>query len=179
MTAFLFRMPSGIPGAVNRIETSIITAEIVLTTNPPTRYGDPVALDAATGKVRPIGVGDVAANVYGFVVRPYPTQGAATGWPNQPQEANGTPGIPSATGICSILKMGYIMVAVNGAALAVKGAPCFVRIGGGTTTQPVGGLEGVIDAVTAANTIKIPNAYWMGPQDAQGNGELYVWAGNA
>jgi hypothetical protein len=172
-------MPSGIPGNVSRVESAIITAELVLTTNPPTRYGDPVVLDSATGKVRPFGAGDVSTAFYGNIMRPYPTQGAATGWPNQATETAGVPGTPYPGGICNILKAGYISVVINGTALAVKGAPVWVRIAGGTVSQPVGGIEAVVDPVTAANTIKLPTAYFMGPQDASGNSEIYVFAGNS
>lgn len=178
MTAFLFRMPSGIPGNVSRVEGARITAELVLTTNPPIFYGSAVALDVATGKIRPMGTGDVAANFYGAVMRPYPTQGGATGWPNQPTEANGVPGTPFPGGICNVLKSGNISIVCQGATLAAKGAPVYVRVGGATSTLLLGGYEAVIDPTTPANTVKLPNTYFMGAQDAQGNTEIYVFAGN-
>lgn len=178
MVAFQFRMGAGIPGNVSRIESANIVPEQVLSTNPPTRYGDPVAYDATTGNIRPIIAGDTAASVIGFLVRPYPTQSSDPTWPNDPLSSTGTPGIPRNTGIQDVLKAGYISVAVMGTTLAAKGGPVFVRVGGATPgTNLIGDIEAAADA-TPANTIKVPNAYFRGPQDAAGNCEVYVFAGN-
>ncbi len=178
MVAFQFRMGAGIPGGVARIESANIVPENILSTNPPTRYGDPVAYDPTTGYIRPIIAGDTAASVIGFLVRPFPTQSADPAWPNDPLSNSGTPAIPPTNGIADVLKAGYINVAVAGAALATKGSPVYVRVGGATPgTNQIGDIEAAADA-TPANTIKVPNAYFRGPQDAMGNSEIYVWAGN-
>ena len=164
MSAFLFRMPAGIAGMLNRTEIATVEAQIVMTTNPPTSYGVPIAIDATALQVRPIGAGDPAANVYGFLVRPYPTNG------NQINEPIGT-GTPATVGTCNVMRRGYMAVKLNGATNATKNQPVYVRIAGGTTAKPVGGIEAVADA-TPANTIALPNAYFMGPSDAAGNVEI-------
>ncbi len=135
MVAFQFRMGAGIPGGVARIESANIVPENILSTNPPTRYGDPVAYDPTTGYIRPIIAGDTAASVIGFLVRPFPTQSADPAWPNDPLSNSGTPAIPPTNGIADVLKAGYINVAVAGAALATKGSPVYVRVGGATRAR--------------------------------------------
>jgi hypothetical protein len=178
MTAFQFRMPAGIPGNVTRIESAIIVPEVMLSTNPVTRYGDPCAYDATTGNIRPIIAGDTAASVVGFLVRPFPTQSPDPAWPNDNPGVTGTaPGIPNTRGICNVLKAGFISVAVVGTTLAVKGTPVYVRVAGATSgTNAVGDIEAAADA-TPANTIKLANAFFRGPQDANGNCEIQVFAG--
>jgi len=164
MVAFLFRMPSGIPGAVNRNEMSTIEAQIVLSTNPPTAYGVVVVMDAATNKIRPFIGTDTAASVYGINVRPYPTQSSAS--QNEPL---GT-AVPPTSGITNILKRGYISVLLGGVTAAAKNGVVFVRIALPVAGKPLGGFEAVADGV---NTIALsPGTYFMGPSDAQGNTEI-------
>lgn len=162
MPAFTFRMPAGIPGMVNRAEVATIEAQVVMTTNPPTVYGVPVAIDATAKQIRPIGASDTAASLYGFIVRPWPTQG------NSINEPIGT-ATPPTSGLVNVLKRGYISVQLNGATAAAKNGSVFVRIANASAGKPIGGVEAAADST---NTIQFATAYFMGPADASGNAEV-------
>lgn len=164
MVAFLYRMPSGIPGAVNRNEMSTIEAQLVLSTNPPLAYGLPVVIDAATNKIRAVIGTDTVGLIYGINVRPYPTQSSAS-----QSEPLGI-AVPPASGITNILKRGYISVLLGGATAAAKNGAVFIRVALPVAGKPLGGFEAVADGV---NTIAMPpGTYFMGPSDAQGNTEI-------
>lgn len=163
---FQYRMPAGIPGQVTRLEASIIEAAIASRRHPPTVYGVPVALDdwseslispkrLHTGWMRPLRKGDAAADVYGFLVRPYPTQ----------QTGEGTP----ISGVCDVLVRGYINAKLGGKAEAYKGGAVYARIQNPTDDQPLGGIEAEPDD---KNTIQLVNAHFMGEADADGNVEI-------
>jgi hypothetical protein len=163
MPSFTFRMPAGIPGMVNRTEHAHVEAQIKMSTNPPTSYGVPVAIDATSKQIRPIGAGDTAANVYGFVVRPYPTQG--TLGINQPLGTS----TPPTSGATNVLRRGYVVVQLNGATAAVKNGPVYVRVAAATGPKPLGGVEAAADST---NTFALTGAAFMGPADAAGNVEI-------
>ncbi len=158
--AFQFRMPAGIPGAINRSSTATVEAQLLDTTNYPTVYGVPVAIDATSKSVRKIMAGDAASSVYAMYVRPYPT--------NSGTDPIGTSTAP-VSGICSVLKRGYMTVQLNGATAAAKNGAVYVRTvaNGGNTI--IGGIEAAADS---ANTFAMANAYFTGPADANGNVEI-------
>ena len=181
MVAILYRMASGIPGnAANRIEAATIEAMVINTTSPPNRYGDPVAV-ATVGNlgVRPaIAAADVTA-IVGFLVRPYPTTGMPT-WPADLLPATNLDattvlppaGFPAISGICSVMRRGYISVAVAGPVIAVKWGPVYFR-----TSLPLANIPlGCITADPTGGTL-IPHTFFQGPQDAQGNCEISVFVG--
>lgn len=154
MTAYLERMPAGIPGAVSRaasatLETGIIGAS-------PVAFGSLVKL--VNGKIEAIGAGDTAANVYGLLARTYPTQGSA-------MELGG--GTAAAGMQQSILRRGYMTVLLKGGTAAKRGQ-VYVRITAGSGRVP-GDLEAAADG---ANTISVAGCYFMGPADAGGNTEI-------
>jgi hypothetical protein len=71
--AFTYRMPAGIPGDVNRVwGGTTVEPDLMDPANPVTAYGLAVAMDSVSYKIRPIGVGDTVANVYGVLARPFP-----------------------------------------------------------------------------------------------------------
>jgi hypothetical protein len=161
MSMFLYRMPSGIPGALTRAGAPcVVEPNIILGTNPPLLYGIPVAVDPSTGKIRPIGAGDTIANVYGILVRPFPTQSAGV--------AMGA-AVPPTSGMCDVLKAGYINVKVNASAVPVKNGAVYIRTvaNGGNTI--IGGIEAAADST---NTFVLTGAYFTGATDANGNGEV-------
>ncbi len=162
MPSFLYRMPAGIPGMLNRTEIATVEAQITMTSNPPTAYGIPVAIDQTALQIRPVGAGDTASSVYGFLVRPYPTTGISI---NEPLGTS----TPSTAGTCNVMRRGYMAVKLNGAAGATKNAPVFIRIASPTPAKPIGGIEATSDG---ANTMALTNAYFMGPADAAGNTEI-------
>ena len=91
MVAFLYRMPAGIPGSVTRPNVAVTTLAGQLSiANLFASYGLPVAIESATGRLRPIIAGDVAAAVAGFLVRPYPYTGSTVLGVSVPPQAGGT-----------------------------------------------------------------------------------------
>jgi hypothetical protein len=158
--AFTFRMPAGIPGTVTRASQATVEAQLLDTTNFPAAYGVPVAIDATSHGVRKIGAGDTAAAVYGFYVRPYPTHSGT--------DPLGT-STPSVSGICNVLKRGYINVLLGGTTAAAKNGTVYVRVAAPASGKPLGGVEAAADST---NTIALTNAYFTGPADATGNAEV-------
>ncbi len=156
--AFLYRMPSGIPGSVSRNSAFTIEPNIISVTTPPAVYGVPLKLDA-NGHMTGIVGGDTAASVYGFLARPFPTN-------------SGTQGIAQATppvsGPCDILKMGYINVKVNNGT-PVKGGTVYIRTAANGTNTIIGGVEAASDTTYS---FSLPNAYFTGGMDANGNSEI-------
>lgn len=169
--AFTYRMPSGIPGDINRSGAAFVSEpNIIDPSAPPTQYGLPVALDPTNG-IRPIISPDAAMDVYGMMVRPFPL--------NQPTTASffgsnplGTAAVPPASGMCDVLKTGYMTVKLYGAAAATPGGAVYVRIQNAGAGEFVGGIEAAADG---GNTIQIGaknSTYFRGAADANGNVEI-------
>lgn len=155
--AYLYRMPSGIPGDVSRKSHSTIESHPIGSQF--AAFGLFGKIDLATGKFVALEAADTVAKIYGLLVRAYPTQSAQ----NELGKA-----VPLATGITDVLRRGYMTVKCN-AGTAAKGGTVYVRIGAGTEAKPVGGIEAVADG---ANSIALPSAMFMHAADAQGNVEI-------
>lgn len=149
----LYRMPSGIPGDVSRKSHSTIEAHILK--GKLGAFGIFCKLDEK-GLV-PLVAAD--EEVYGLIVRSYPTQSATNGMGAV---------IPQENIMHDVLVRGYMTVRCN-AGTAKKAGKVFVRVGAGTDLKPVGGIEAVADG---ANTIELKNAKFMHEADAQGNVEI-------
>lgn len=170
MTAFLYRMPAGIPGNVNRgfacdIEPVALTPYGV--TGRPTGYGVPLVIDNTSGNVgnlRTVAAADAVGTVYGLLVRPFPTTGANA---NDPL---GTGTIAPQQNSGDVLRRGYMTVLLSGASAAVKGAPVYIWTAAATGTHIVGGFEATDPS---SNGIKLTGVF-MGPGDANGNVEIQV-----
>lgn len=165
MTAFVYRMPSGVPGALSRTGLALAVEQaILLSGSAPSAYGFPVAVDAATGHVRAITTGDTAASVYGFLVRPFPTQGG------DGQSTGIGVSAPPTSGVVDVLKLGYMSVYVS-RGTAAKNSTVYVRIAANATypNSPVGGIEAAADGT---NTVALTNAYFTGAADSSGNAEI-------
>ena len=158
--AILYRMPSGIPGAISRHSQSTIEPATMDPNNPFPAYG--LFGKIVNGKLIPLAAGDAAGVIYGLLVRAYPTQG---GNPSDPIGA----ATPRAYGIGDVLRRGYMTVRVNAGTAAMNGQ-VYVRVGGASAGKPLGGIEAVADA-TPANTIVV-NAVFMSAADASGNVEI-------
>lgn len=158
--AFTFRMPSGIPGSSSRNSPSVVEPNTISTVTPPTVYGNPVALDASQN-IRPIAAGDTAASVYGFLFRAYPTN-------------SGTQGLgvstPPTSGTCSVMRMGYINVAVTNGT-PVKGGAVYVRtvVNAALPNTYIGDVEAAADST---NSFVLTGAAFTGGMDANGNSEI-------
>lgn len=151
--AFLYRMPSGIPGDVSRKSHSTIEAHLAVGSFG--AFGVFGKLTAA-GFV-PLAAGDT--DVHGLIVRSYPTQSAL----NSLGAA-----VPQSGIMHDVLRRGYMTVRCN-AGNAKKSGSVFVRVGASTDLKPIGGIEAIADA---ANTIELKNAMFMHDADAQGNVEI-------
>jgi len=157
MVAYLYRMPSGIPGDVSRKENSVVEAQILNASLPFSAYG--LVGKMAAGKFVPFAGGEAATDAYGVLVRPFPTN-------------SGTDGLGTATpptsGPGDVLRRGYITVKLNGGATVAAGAPVYVRVAAAASGKPLGGFEGAADST---NTVAI-NAIFLSAADADGNVEI-------
>jgi len=158
--AYLYAMPSGIAGDLTRLKAADVEAQIADASYPVLRFGEPVKMES--GKIRPITTDDVLADIYGFGVRPYPTQAETS-------EALGT-ATPSTTRAFNVLRRGYMTVKVQNGT-PVKNASVFVRTvaADDPVAQPIGGIECAADG---SDCFEITNAKFMGVADADGNVEI-------
>lgn len=139
MNAYLYRMPSGIPGDVTRKSQSVIEA-VILGATAFTAFG--VLGKISAGKLVPFGSGDKDGDEYGILVRAYPTTSS--------QDPLGT-STPPTKGAVDVLKRGYITVKVN-AGTAALGSQVYVRIANAGVGKPIGGIEAVGEVVGTAGT---------------------------
>ena len=155
--AFLYRMPSGIPGDVSRKNQSTIDSQIFNASLPFASYGIPAKL--ASGKVVPFAGGETAADLFGFLVRPFPTQSA--------QEGLGT-ATPPTSGVANILRRGWMTVKCN-AGTPAAGGTVYVRIAAASGAKVIGGIEAAADST---NTVALTGARFTNAGDANGNVEI-------
>lgn len=157
MVAFVYRMPSGIPGDVSRKENSVVETQILNASLPFSAYG--LVGKMAAGKFVPFAGGEAATDAYGILVRPFPTN-------------SGTDGLGTATpptsGPGDVLRRGYITIKLNGGATVAAGGQVYVRVAAAASGKPLGGFEGAADST---NTVAI-NAIFMSAADADGNVEI-------
>lgn len=157
MVAFVYRMPSGIPGDVSRKENSVVETQILNSSLPFSSYG--LVGKMAAGKFVPFAGGEAATDAYGVLVRPFPTN-------------SGTDGLGTATpptsGPGDVLRRGYITVKLNGGATVASGSQAYIRVAAAAAGKPIGGWEGAADST---NTVAI-NAIFMSAADADGNVEV-------
>jgi len=140
---FLYRMPSGIAGAISRSQSSDVDTGIYDGSYPFTAYGVPCK--EVSGKLRPIASGDVGATVSGILVRPYPTTGANASDPL------GT-AVPPTTGIANRMVRGYITVK-NNSGTPARDAVVYVRVANASSGKPIGGIEAAAEATFTGGTI--------------------------
>lgn len=157
--AFLYRMPNGIAGDVTRREHAVIEAQIIdASTDTPEEFGIPVVM--VSGKMQHHnGDGEVT---YGFLVRPYPTQVTTN-------EAIGT-ATPSIVLPCDVLRRGYMTVKLAAGA-ATKNAQVYVAWD--STNM------GKVQSTQGGNEDAIPQCFFTGVGDADGNAEISFNISNA
>lgn len=155
--AYLYRMPSGIPGDSSRPSQSTIEPGILNSALPFPTYGVPGKV--VSGKFVPIASGDAATVIYGLLVRPFPTNSSTDGV-----------GVatPPTSGVCDIMRRGYMTVKLN-AGTAALGGVVYVRVGAATADKPIGGYEAAADST---NTVIMAGASFMSAADASGNVEI-------
>lgn len=166
--SYLYRMPGGIPGDINRTHPVWVEPCINDPTTPVPLFGVPVVCTAAGNSVRPIGAGDGAlTDIYGIAARPYPFQQSSA--QNYGQADFGV-GVPPVHQPLDVMRIGAMTVLLNGAASVVKGGRVFVWIGVTGGGHVRGGFEG---AGSTASTIELDGRIlFNGPADPQGNVEL-------
>lgn len=141
MVAYPYQMPSGIAGNVTRPDVATIEQFILDQTTTPTGFGLPVKI--VSGKLQPIGSGDVASSIVGFLARPYPTSGNGTDGLGVASPNKALPG--------DLLKRGYINVVVNGSTAPASGGKVYTRVGNASSGKPLGGIEAASEAALTAS----------------------------
>ena len=177
--AITYRMRAGFLGEVNRSHPAGIEPCLIDASAPPTAYGQAVVVDATTQGVRPLVAGDSGlTGVYGFTVRPFPTQAAssAVGFGGTQAEGGAISAAsptPPTSGSTDVLRSGYIIAKLNTGATAVKGAGVFIWVAATSGDHIQGGLE---SAASAGNTIALTDAgsvaTFNGGADANGLVEI-------
>lgn len=159
MTAFLYRMPSGIPGDISRPSQSTVEPGLFNSASAFSAYG--LFGKIVSGRFVPVGAGDAATAVYGILARPFPVTGGAASDPI------GT-STPPTSGACDIMRRGYMTVK-NNAGTPALGSQVYVRVANAAAGKPIGGIEAAADST---NTIAINGATFMNAGDAAGNVEI-------
>jgi len=160
MNPILYRMPYGVQGDLSRRDAATIEPH-VLGSTAFTAYGLPCKV--SSGKVIPMGAGDATQNTFGFLARPFPTQGANASDPL------GT-SVPPTSGLGDVLKRGYIFVKCNVGTPALGGT-VYMRVTANGGNTIIGGIEATADST---NTITLSNCKFKGPADSNGIVELAI-----
>lgn len=150
MGSILYTAPAGIAGAITRVDDTTVEPGFFAAANFPTLFGQPVKVEAGTGKFLLMGASSVVGDFYGVVAREVPSLGTATagqlfgqGGPN-PAYAHG------------IVTRGFMNVlCVVGT--PVRGQPVYVRIVDAGAGKAVGQFEATADG---ANNLLIPGLSW-------------------
>lgn len=155
----LYRMSSGIAGAVSRPQDLTVEPHILDATKPFPAYG--LGGKIVGGKFVPVEAADPVTVLAGIFIRPYPTA-------SQPDKIRQISSGFNFSG--DNLKRGYVTVNIGGDASSVAlYAPVFMRVGTPSAASPLGAFLASADG---ENTVQITNAYFNGPGDAEGNIEL-------
>jgi hypothetical protein len=143
-TALLFRANNGVAGDLSRqSQEKSIEPQVLNSSLPFPGYGLPGKI--SSNKFVPIAGSEVATDIYGFIVRPFPTTGANA------SDALGT-SVPPTTGIANVLKSGYILVKSNNGTPALNGA-VYVRTANASGAKVVGGIEATAELTFTGGTI--------------------------
>ncbi len=179
--ALLYRMPSGIPGDVNRAFAATEEPNILDANYPFLAYGLCGVIDQTDYQFRPAGGSttnnkeDAAGVLYGILVRWFPTnQPTTTGFFGSSPLTEPSASVPPTSGICDVLKRGYITVLLQGDTAAEPGMPVYVQANGAdanTTTDLCGGFHAANDTGTVQAGIA-GTTYFRGAADANGNVEI-------
>lgn len=156
MTAFTYRMPAGIPGAVNRPDQATVEPVALDPVNDFPKYGR-FGKTGNTGLFRPLQSGDAAALITGMLVRPFPTNAGTDGL--------GTALPPQNGGIGDRMKRGYMTTELNWGAAIKDGQVYVCNTAAGS--QVVGDIGA--DSLSG-NAVAVVGAFFTGPSDASGAG---------
>lgn len=160
MVAFLTRMPAGIAGSITRPWESTIEPGVLYRSTDalgagfvPTEYGCAVVLDATAKRYRLPNAGDAAADIAGFLVRPYPG-----GTP----QYSGSLGITPVDGahVIDVMKRGYVNTILRFGTAAKQGL-VYVRLDTPGSGKVIGGVEASSD--TTHSVVLDSKSRFMGP----------------
>src|SRR5574343_621176 len=143
MAAYVYSFPKGIRGAITREATSTIETGSLNSSYTVPYFGLPGKI--TSGKFLPIAGGEAATDIAGFLVRPYPITG-----PNA-SDPLGT-AVPQTSGVCNVLKRGYMSV-VNNSGTPAKQGKVYVRTGNASGAKVVCGIEAAAEKTVAGGTI--------------------------
>lgn len=160
MTAYLYRIDTGYPGALTRepapgdiiqeVKDSTVTWSM-------SNFGQAMTFNAS-GQITPVTSITTAPDIIGFLVRSFPGNSGA-----------GTGGAWLLGGsIGSVARRGYISVALQGTGTADKFGSVYIRVSGATDTLLLGGVE----ATSGTGVIELPGAYFMGTASPKGIVEI-------
>ena len=171
--AFPFRMGAGFAGAVNTSHPASIRGFLKDPTNPPTLFGQAVAINPSTNAVRSYIASDstTPTDVFGVIVRPYPFQGATA--PTASYAGTGTTwgGGQLPDGAVDVLLSGFIMVSVVGN--CTNGSQAFVW-DAASQSSPYHIQSGWEASTPSSNgfAVTFDKTQFASPPDANGIAEL-------
>lgn len=161
--SYLYRMPAGIPGDINRAQNCVVRPEVITpsgTTGAPAAYGLACIIDATSGQLRVVAAGDT--RIDGFLARPFPTNSSTSGL--------GT-STPPASGLCDLMVRGFMAVLLGGTQAAVNGGLVYIW----TAVASGAHVPGQVEAADPGGSgFVLTGARFSGAADANGNTEISV-----
>lgn len=166
--AFTFRMGAGFPGSVNRSHPAFIEPAMNDVTNAVAFYGEAVLVNTAANSVRGIISSDTSnVAIYGVAARNFPVQQSTAATAFAPATIGGL--VAPLPGEVDVLREGYIIVPINGA--VTKGGTVYVWSAATSGAHTQGGFEA---SSPGGSGFQATNAYFNGPADSNGFGEIVV-----
>lgn len=158
--SFLYRMPAGIAGDINRAQQAVVRPEVITAAGAtsPAAYGLAVVIDATSGQLRLPADPDTAID--GILARPFPT--------NSSTSALGT-SVPPTSGVVDMLMRGFISVKLAGSTAAKNGGLVYVWSSASSGAHVLGGFEA---ADPSGDGFVVAGAKFSGGADADGNTEI-------
>jgi hypothetical protein len=149
MVSYLYDAPAGVVGSITRVDLSAVEPGMLDATTPPTAFGQPVKINAATGKFQLMGTAAVAADFQGIITRITPAISGSL-------DETFAGGVPKTDQFQSIMTRGYCSVTCGVGTPARDGA-VYVRVVDGGVGKPVGQFEATADG---ANNVLLANVVW-------------------
>jgi hypothetical protein len=164
---FIGRAGSATPGTITRPNIpNERVSRLTLAATPVTTFGNPVAVDASTDKIRPITTGDTTANIFGALVRVFPT--SSTSYANTDNTM--TSASVNGDDVLTVLRKGYIAVQVKGATVSAHDGAVYVQTVA-NTGLPIGCISAAVDGT---NNFVWVGATFVGGMDANGFAEIRI-----
>jgi hypothetical protein len=171
--AFTYRMGAGFAGAVNRSHPATIAPFLKDPTNPPTFFGQAVAINPSSNAVRSYiaSDGNTPTDVFGVIVRPYPFLGVTAPTANYAGTGQTPPfgGNQLPDGAVDVLLAGFIMVSVNGT--PSNGSVAYVWTAASSSPHVQSGWEASSPS-TNGFAVTWDKTQFASPPDASGIAEL-------